>query len=623
MTRSGAIRLLLLAALALPASVRAEHFGCDVADERVRVVENSTLDPACTYTRGVLITDSNVELDCQGAHIVGDRQRGIEISSPVDVPLSNVTVRNCYVEGFLNNVRVTRDGFRDLPQEIEYDATFSNIVLDNITSKNSRGVGIFVDGFVADVTIRNSHVEGAGSAGIYLETGSINGVVENNVIINNGYTENGPNGQFFETLGTPVWFWGTGREGLSIDGSRFNVIRGNTFSGNSYGGILMYKNCGEFFMTRPERWFDRRYGSEGNLIEDNTFIGEDNGVWLAARMSENIAPMQCSDPQYLPGYAIDYGHDNIVRNNTFENVTLGIRVEDDDNTVTGNVFTGDQPWQEAIVIGTQQRTTALGEPVTGTVVTGNSADIAGNTNPYRWIWGHENTTFDANTSHGREVGLCEGEQPPRALLVMAVALDFEATPENPPSGPPVTLPLPNVLPPCPLACAAGAPVTKSQLTVSRIATPPGDERVTLRGEVVVPTPLTPTLDPIAVGVGIRVEDADGTTVLDVLVPGGAYSAVTRSGWSASGRNTWKYRNKSDDAPAGITSVTVKDLSSKQPGLLKISVEGKGGTYPVAAATLPLRALLVLDPPTAETGQCGVTSFAPAGCRNDGRTVRCR
>ena len=92
--------------------------GCDRADERVVVTASSHLDPACTYTAGLDISTSGVTLDCQGATIrsaPGAGGRGIRVSTPVDTPLAGVTVRNCTVDGFLNSLRITRDGFRTLP----------------------------------------------------------------------------------------------------------------------------------------------------------------------------------------------------------------------------------------------------------------------------------------------------------------------------------------------------------------------------------------------------------------------------------------------------------------------------------------------------------------------------
>ena len=354
------------AAVLGPAEVRAVDPGsqlitCDRADTLVTISASSHLDPSCTWTQGIEIVASDVVLDCQGAHIATTDQRyGILITAPTDVAVSNIVVRNCHVEGFLNNVRITRQGFRDLAAGVEYEHAFSDITIEDSTLLNSRGVGVFVDGYVTGVTLRNLHIEGAGSTGIYLEAGSKDNVVENNQILNNGYLENGPNGQFFDLGGASVWFWGTGREGLAIDGSRNNRVVDNVFSGNSAGGIFLYKNCGEFVNQRPNRWWQRRYGADGNLIEGNTFVGGDNGVWIASRMGENTLPMDCSDPPYVPGVVLDYAADNVVRGNVFQNVTFGVRVEDDGNAVENNQFFGDDPAQEAVVVGTRFRTPCSG-----------------------------------------------------------------------------------------------------------------------------------------------------------------------------------------------------------------------------------------------------------------------
>jgi parallel beta-helix repeat protein len=604
---------------------------CDQADNQVTISVSSHLDPSCVWTRGFNIVASDVVFDCQGAHIATtDRRFGVEIVSTVDVGLSNITVRNCHIEGFLNNVRITREGFRDLAEGVEYENGFSNIVIEDSTFLNSRGVGIFVDGYVEGVTIRNNHIEGTGSSGIYLEHGSKDNVVENNDIVNNGYDENGPDGQFFSFAGSDVFFWGPGREGVAIDGSRFNHIVGNRFSGNSAGAILLYKNCGEFVNQRPERWWHRRYGADGNLIEGNTIVGEDNGVWIASRMGENTLPMDCSDPAYynpnaLERVVLDYADDNVVRNNGFANVAYGVRVEDDDNVVEGNQFTGDDPAQQAIVVGTRFRTPFLGQPVTGTILTGNTATIAGNVNPYRWIHGHTNTTFADNRSLGRIVGFCEGGQPRTTFFIFVDAF-VAAEPPDPPDVDPPTFPPPDPLPPCPLACEAGGEVLKPRLDIGGLDTPTADDRLTFKGRALLPYPLTPALDPVAVGVGILIEDALGTRVLELSIPGGAYDAVTKVGWKASPtRGVWKYVDRSADPPSGVASVSIKDLSRKTPGVVQFSVKGRRSLYPVDVANLPLTGVLVFDPPTAETGQCGETAFdGPLPrCTNSDRAVRCR
>jgi len=421
---------------------------CDRADTRVTIAASARLDPSCTWTKGFRIVASNLMLNCQGARIVTtDGRYGILITTPSDVALANITVRNCHVEGFLNNFRITRAGFRSLAEGREYDHTYSNIVIENSTFLNSRGVGVFIDGYVTGVTLRNSRIEGSGSAGVYLEAGSKDNIIEHNRIVNNGYKQNGPNGQFFNVAGISFWFWGTGREGLAIDGSRNNRIVNNYFSGNSAGAIFLYKNCGEFESQRPQHWFHRRYGADGNLIEGNTINEEDNGVWIASRMSENTLFMDCSDSFYLPGFVLDYARGNVVRANEFRNVSYGIRVEDDGNSITDNRFFGNDAALQAVIIRTRFRTLALRQPVDNTTVTGNQAFIAGNNNPYRWIHGQRDTHYDTNKSFGRTAGFCEGRKLPRNTFLFVV--DFElADTDDPPAGELPMVPLPKPLAPC-------------------------------------------------------------------------------------------------------------------------------------------------------------------------------
>jgi len=616
---SCAVLAALTSAAAAAPAPGSQLIDCSHADERVEITVSSHLDPSCVWTRGVRITASDVVLDCQGAFLYGpDRQRAVEITAPTDTALSNITVRNCYMEGFLNNVRIIREGFRELAEGAEYENAFSNIVIEDCTSLNSRGVGVFVDGYVTGVTLRRLHVEGSGSSGIYLEHGSKDTVVEDCDIINNGFGENGPYWQQFEVSGEQnLWYFGTGREGLSIDGARFSTIRNNRFSGNSYGAIFLYKNCGEFVTLRPERWWHRRYGADGNLIENNTITGGTNGIWVAARMAENIGPMECSDPQYQPGYALDYADDNIIRNNVFQNVTYGVRVEDDDNQILNNQFTGDGA-QQAILIGTPIRTAALDEPVTGTIVTGNTASIPANPSPYRWVHGHINTTFANNLSLGAPADLCKGLEPARAIVVMTIAFVFAT---EPPVDPPPPLAQPGPLGACPLECMSGVTMTKSVVRITRIDTPPGDDSLAFNGRMVITHPFTPALDPATHGVGIVITDHLGATVLDTTIPGGDYDPQTKVGWrtSSTGKR-WRYINKSSTPANGIVLVGIRDLSSRQPGRIDFRIKGRRGNYTAASSAATLTAVLVLDPPTAETGQCGVGTSA---CINDQRSTRCR
>jgi hypothetical protein len=267
----------------------------------------------------------------------------------------------------------------------------------------------------------------------------------------------------------------------------------------------------------------------------------------------------------------------------------------------------------------------LGLPVDGTSVTGNRASIAGSKNPYRWVHGHTNTTFADNRSFDRPVGLCEGVPPARGPFVMSVAV-VPADPDDPPTGEPPVLPPPDPLAPCPIACEAGADTSGNKLVVQRLATPPGDDKLVLRGRLTLPFPFDPPLDPIETGVGLVVADATGShVVVDVLIPGGVWDAATGVGWTLRSGGGWKYRNRGDAPPGAIRTVTIRDRSRREPGSLHFRVVGKGGAYPVAGDALPLTAVFSVDPPTAETGQCADVTFSDASgvCTYDGRRAICR
>lgn len=433
---------------------------CSVADTRIEVTADAELDPSCTYTAGIDVTASDVTLDCRGARIAsapGAGGRGIEVRTPVDVAMSGVTVRNCRVEGFLNSLRVTRDGFRDLAPGEEFLTPTSDIAIEDSTFSGSRGVGVYVDGWVSGVTIAGNTIRGAGSSGIYLEGGSRENVVVDNDIVDNGFVENGPGGRRITIGGTDVWFWGVGREGISVDGSSANLIEGNRFAGNSAGGVFLYKNCGEY--PDSGRYFDRRDPSNGNVIRANAFDGGRYGVWVASRMGENTLPMECTDPAYVDDgvrrVVLDHAEDNTVADNTFSQVTYGVVVEDDGTTVAGNRFTADGPDHHAVIVGTPDRTEVLGRPVTGTVLRGNEADIVGNDSPYRWVHGIEDTTDEANLALGEPSSLCEGEPLPRLPFIFTIAAAPAPADGSAPPTPDLTVETLGALPSCRTAAPAG------------------------------------------------------------------------------------------------------------------------------------------------------------------------
>jgi parallel beta-helix repeat protein len=392
--------------------------GCEQAGAVVVITQTSHLDPSCTYPKGIEVRASNVVLDCRGATIQsapGAGGRGIAVASSTDVALTDVTVRNCTTRGFTNGMRVTRDGFRSLPAGGEYEHPFANIVIEDSNIYASNGSGIFVDGYVTGVTMRRLHILDAGGVGVYLEAGSKDNVIEHSSIIRNGFGEVTPEGVPFSFGGLDFRYRATGREGIAVDGSRNNRITNNLINLNSAGGIFLYKNCGEYVSERPDTWWTRRYGADGNVIEGNVISYGPNGVWIGSRMAENTKFMDCSDTPYIDetvrAVYPDFAKDNVVRDNQILMMEHAVRVEDDRNTIEGNVIRHHSPTARGVIVGTKERTALLGDPVDSTVVTGNRAEIPGNDHPFEWSHQEVATTFTGNIANGAPATFAQGVQP--------------------------------------------------------------------------------------------------------------------------------------------------------------------------------------------------------------------
>jgi len=146
---------------------------------------------------------------------------------------------------------------------------------------------------------------------------------------------------------------------------------------------------------------------------------------------------------------------------------------------------------------------------------------------------------------------------------------------------------------------------------------PASNVLRMKGKMAVPT--TPPIDPAAKGARVLLTDAQGGSMLDAIIPGGA-------GWTSNRAGTaWRYRNPGE--AHGITLVRIRLLSA--PGLLSFQVIGKHGAYGLSPAAMPIKGTLVIDSPVAQTGQCGELLFAgPAPAPHcafnaSRRTLRCK
>jgi hypothetical protein len=165
-------------------------------------------------------------------------------------------------------------------------------------------------------------------------------------------------------------------------------------------------------------------------------------------------------------------------------------------------------------------------------------------------------------------------------------------------------------------------VQRAKLSLTRLAPPPGDDRLAFSGRVLFPVPYNPALDPIHKGVRVYVTDSTLETLVDVSTATGFYETATGRGWKANASG-WKYQDRSG---VGIVKVGLK-LSRSAPGLIKFTVKARSGSWPVPPSHLPVRGVIVIDAPNATTGECGNADFpgpAPSCALNgSGSSLKCR
>jgi hypothetical protein len=159
------------------------------------------------------------------------------------------------------------------------------------------------------------------------------------------------------------------------------------------------------------------------------------------------------------------------------------------------------------------------------------------------------------------------------------------------------------------ACTNGAAATKRRIVLQKILAPTGDDKLTFSGTVTLPT--TPTINPVVKGMGVILTTAAPTTLLEIDVPGGAYSNATKKGWRANPTGTrWSYKNGSPTTADPILGITLS-TSPRTPGVFKFKVRAKNGAFPATPADAPLRATVIVDTPFASTGQCAEVFFPSA------------
>ena len=169
------------------------------------------------------------------------------------------------------------------------------IFLEDLQIEADHRIPLYLGPGVTGVTVRNCTFTGwSASTAVYLDAESGGNRIE---------------GCTFDVR--------SGREVIAVDGSATNTIIGNRFLQARYGGIYLYRNCGEGGTVRHQT-------PQGNVIENNLFElkdlrSESYGIWLGSRQGRRS---YCEDDSGYPfGSSIDnrdFADHNILRGNIFK-----------------------------------------------------------------------------------------------------------------------------------------------------------------------------------------------------------------------------------------------------------------------------------------------------------------
>lgn len=329
---------------------------CPTGTENISVTKNTLLKTGCVYQNTFSIESSNITFDCNGSAIDGKglKDVGIKVDS-AGQSLKNVTIQNCELTNHVKNgifVGWDLSDSKKIPSHSRdslYALTPQYVTIKNTTVYNALRNGIYLGEYVTSATLDNVRILSSGHVGLYMDSATALNTVKNSTFIGNGFAG--------------------GREAIAIDASARNTISNNVFQENALAAITLYKNCWEHHSTDPNS-FPRWQHSDQNQMLDNQFQGESVGVWIAARQSRDLSGFDCGDPSYYSNvYYLDYAQNNVVQGNVFTGNGIGVLVEDDNNKILNNDFSG--MTGVAIEMGAQFRKLYLNRPVVGTVIQGS------------------------------------------------------------------------------------------------------------------------------------------------------------------------------------------------------------------------------------------------------------
>lgn len=191
-------------------------------------------------------------IDCRG------NKRG-----RLDIRKSNITVKNCIIEGDVRVWGISRNANSPELKEL---------------SRKKDYVSVVRAAAPAYTTIENCTINGTGMIPLYIGPGSTFTTISN-VKIGGQSTSTmvylGAESHKTTIIDSTIDATNGNREAIAIDASDHNVLRSNTIT-HKDGGVYLYRNCGEDGVIRHTT-------PSYNTIEGNNFIGVGVAVWLGSR----------------------------------------------------------------------------------------------------------------------------------------------------------------------------------------------------------------------------------------------------------------------------------------------------------------------------------------------------
>ena len=155
-------------------------------------------------------------------------------------------------------------------------------------------------------------------------------------------------------------------------------------------------------------------------------------------------------------------------------------------------------------------------------------------------------------------------------------------------------------------CTGGPLFTSAKLKLTKLLFPGGDDGMTFKASVTLPGGTT--VDPVAQGVRLIISRADGTKVVDIALPAGAFDIGAGYGWrAATPKGPWVWLDRTNLTPLKKATVKVKTPASGGV-VVNVAFVASKSDFGAVGFSLPVDVTLVLAPPYATAGQCGETAW---------------